>query len=135
MYQEVSVTWNLNRAPSKPVWQDVKESMRSLQLQLNSVEKYLDTWREDWTKGNVSMQMVDTMGILDTKNMMKAILTTKLDKVVGRKMKQWEEILEWVMRALKVLGIPTWMMDMGIDIHMTKKLGTIERKPMNHKRA
>ncbi|KAI5653960.1 hypothetical protein M9H77_31147 [Catharanthus roseus] len=41
MYQEVSVTRNLNRAPSKPVWQDVKELMKSLQLPLNSVEKNL----------------------------------------------------------------------------------------------
>ncbi|KAI5681900.1 hypothetical protein M9H77_03128 [Catharanthus roseus] len=39
----------------------------------------------------------------------------------------WEEILEWVMRAMKVLDIRTWMMDMGIGIYMSKKLG-VENK-------
>ncbi|KAI5664194.1 hypothetical protein M9H77_23517 [Catharanthus roseus] len=82
----MSVTRNLNRAPSKPIWQDVKEFVRSLQLQLNSVKKNLgNIWREDWTKGNMNMQRVDAMGILDIKNMNKVILTTKLDKVVGLK--------------------------------------------------
>ncbi|KAI5658128.1 hypothetical protein M9H77_26921 [Catharanthus roseus] len=42
MYGEVSVTMNLNRSPSKPVWQDVKDSMRSLQFQLTSIEKNLE---------------------------------------------------------------------------------------------
>ncbi|KAI5681515.1 hypothetical protein M9H77_02743 [Catharanthus roseus] len=37
------------------------------------------------------MQSVDTMGILNIKNMMTAILTTKLDKVVRIEMKVWEE--------------------------------------------
>ncbi|KAI5681195.1 hypothetical protein M9H77_02422 [Catharanthus roseus] len=41
MYRELSVTRNENRAPNKLVWQDVKESMRSLLLQLNCVEKNL----------------------------------------------------------------------------------------------
>ncbi|KAI5682207.1 hypothetical protein M9H77_03435 [Catharanthus roseus] len=114
MYGEVSVTRNLNRAPSEPVWQDVKESMRSLQLQLNSMEKNL---------GNMERRLNQR-----EREYAKG-------RYYGNFAYQEYNILEWVMRAMKVLGIPTWMMDMGISIHMNKKLGTMERKPMDHKRA
>ncbi|KAI5654040.1 hypothetical protein M9H77_31227 [Catharanthus roseus] len=135
MYQEVSVTRNLNSARSKPVWQDVKESMRTLQLQLNSVEKNignmerrLDQREREYAKvgyyGNLGYQEYDE----EDSYYQIGQSCWKKNEIMGR-------ILEWVMRATKVLGIPTWMMDMGIGIHMNKKLGTMERKPLNLKRA
>ncbi|KAI5667846.1 hypothetical protein M9H77_17699 [Catharanthus roseus] len=48
MYRELGVIRNLNRGPSKPVWQDVKETVRSLQSQINSVGKHLGKWEERW---------------------------------------------------------------------------------------
>ncbi|KAI5676081.1 hypothetical protein M9H77_07031 [Catharanthus roseus] len=78
-----------------------------------------------WKGTLETMRWIDSMKIMDSKHILKRILTTKLDKVTFKK----------VMRDMKVLGIPTWMMDMGIGIHMSKKLGTMERKPMNLKRA
>ncbi|KAI5673890.1 hypothetical protein M9H77_14254 [Catharanthus roseus] len=81
MYREVSVTKNLNRAPSKPVWQDMKESMRSLQLNLiiwkrifGNMDRRLDQREHEYAKGGYYRN-------LGYQNMMKAILTTKLDKV------------------------------------------------------
>ncbi|KAI5673870.1 hypothetical protein M9H77_14234 [Catharanthus roseus] len=41
---------------------------------------------------------------------------------MGIEMKVCEETFKKVMRAMKVLDILTWMLDMGIGIHMKKKL-------------
>ncbi|KAI5672360.1 hypothetical protein M9H77_12724 [Catharanthus roseus] len=77
----------------------------------------LGTLGGGWNKRNMSMQWVDTMKIMDIKHILKVISIRKLDK------------------RLKVLGIPTWMKDMGVGIHTNKKLGTTKRKPINLKRA
>ncbi|KAI5664008.1 hypothetical protein M9H77_23331 [Catharanthus roseus] len=113
----------------------MKKSRGPFNLNLAVWKGTLETLGGGWNKGNMSMQWVNTMKIMDIKHILKRILTTKLDKVVRIEMKVWEETFNKVMRAIKVLGIPVWMMDIGIGINMNKKLGTMERKPMNHKRA
>ncbi|KAI5682613.1 hypothetical protein M9H77_03841 [Catharanthus roseus] len=105
----------------------MKKSRGPFYLNLVVWKGTLQTLREGWNKGNMSVQWIGTMKIMDIKHILKRILTTKLDKVVGIEMNEWEETFKKVMSTMKVLGIPTWMMDM--------RIGTMERKPMNLRRA
>lgn len=133
MHSQEKDTRCFNRSTSKSVWHNLKKTARSFQSQLSIMERHLRNIGRRLEQREYMHAMVDTM---DIKHILKRrILITKLDRVFGIEMKVWEETFKKVMRVMEVLGIPTWMMDLGIGIYMNKKLGTIERKPMNHKRA
>ncbi|KAI5652464.1 hypothetical protein M9H77_29651 [Catharanthus roseus] len=135
MVQGEKDTRYFNSSTSESVWQDLKETTRSFQSQLSSVERYL---------GNIESRLEQreyehAMGGYNENHGYQAYLEEdsyyKFGQSFWNRKQGIEETFKKVMRAIKVLGIPAWMMDIGIFIHMNKKLGTMERKPMNIKRA
>ncbi|KAI5664387.1 hypothetical protein M9H77_23710 [Catharanthus roseus] len=111
------------------VWQDLKETMRSLQLQLNSVEKNLRNTEKRLDQRGCEYAKSGYYRNLGYQEYHERILNTKIDKGIRIEVKVWGETLKKIIRATKVLGIPTWMTDMEIGIFMNKELDIMRMSP------